>query len=102
MGGANESSTSLDPRLCAQLSKSVLSPRSARPRRETCQKTRGMDAQQTFFSPQPARNQRWTPLRRGRRHHGGSAMEACLGAVPSADLSAAHTDASRVAVMALC
>ena len=49
----------------------------ALPRRETCQKTRGIDAQHASFSL----SHRWPLLRRGRRHH-GPAMEPCSDAVP--------------------
>ena len=49
---------------------------------------------------------RWPPLRRGRRHHGGSMSGSCLGAgppmeeAPHAQVSAAHTDPRSETVLA--
>ena len=55
----------------------------------------------------PARNHRWPPWRRGRRHHGGTTLEPELRCqAPDqtwtlcAELSAAHTEPSSIALVA--
>ena len=45
-------------------------------RRELCRV-----AQTTFALGLSSAIHRWPPLRRGRRHHGGSMTESCLGAL---------------------
>ena len=82
MGGAHESSTSLNHHLCAQLSQ--CSPQSSQQRcHDMKRERRQADGMLTIplSVSTSARHHHWPPLRRGRRLHGGSAMEPCLGAV---------------------